>query len=162
MVRILKKTIYHQIEIDFKDGVICIISYSMLKRLISFSKERKDHFTDFLKEVLCTRAFCFWSNKLFQSLDPHAETENLVWLYTNWFSTKLFLLYLVGYWCWIFLNWVWEILGPAFALILNINFRAWLILRLYIVKTFILNRIFLISVYSLFAILNASCYLPSF
>ena len=49
----------------------------MLKRLISFSKKRKDHFTDFLK-VLYTWAFCFWPNKLFQSLDPHAETENLV------------------------------------------------------------------------------------
>ena len=43
-----------------------------------FSDERIDNFTNFLNKLFCSKAFCCWSTKLFQSLDHFDKTESFV------------------------------------------------------------------------------------
>ena len=133
-----------------------------LRNFFSFSNERINNFIAFLKQASRFRYLCCWSNSLLKSIGSRDKTENFVWLRTNWFLIQLLLLNLVKYCCWISVNWFPKINGAIFVFMLNMKIKIWLILSLYIFRTFNLINISLLSLNSLFAIHNVCfCLLAS-
>ena len=78
-------------------GYKIIMSLGLRCKTLFHVLKKEEIILPIFRKTFCTlELFVFWFNDLFQNLGPRNETENLVWLCTSSFFTRLFSLSLVG------------------------------------------------------------------
>ena len=101
------------------------ISLPKIQYYFSFSIQRSEVFTEFLKPLMYAMFFCSWFKSLLQSLGPRDETPNFVWFDRILPSTKLLWVNPVGYW-WVISHKLFQkAAGTASCFILNKKVNTW-------------------------------------